>query len=244
VPHAWLLSQAAQKLRNFLEKGPSLDLVTDETLAARGDDIAQPTIARVLEEDDKVRAGAKLHGHGHAHKEEDEWKGGGPPPDANAESGLDVAWSVSRCRCHFCVVIPPTATVLSGYVKVMLWYTLGRADSLNQTIDRVLDVMLLPPKLVGKTKPSRPAKRQARIISESESETSKAETTMPKVAVTKRLDGIEPPPEDMMDIDTWETRTGRDLDEDDVDEVAGMVTWCFVSPDRRGANRLLCVAVV
>lgn len=103
MPHAWLLSQAAQKLRNFLEKGPSLDLVTDETLAARGDDITQPTIARVLEEDDKVRAGAKVHGHGHAHKEEDEWKGGGPPPDANAESGLDVAWSVSRYRRQLCV---------------------------------------------------------------------------------------------------------------------------------------------
>lgn len=100
---------------------------------------------------------------------------------------------------------------------------------MKQTIDRVLDVMLLPPKLVVRKKFGRPAKRQARIISESESETSKTGTTTPKVAATERPDGIEPPPEDMMDIDTWEARTGRDLDEDDVDEVAGMVTWCFVS---------------
>jgi hypothetical protein len=228
VPHAWLLSQSAQKLRNFLEKGPSLDLVTDETLPARGDDIAQPTIARVLEEDDKVRARAKVHGHGHAHKEEDEWKGGGPPPDAKAESGLDVAWSVSRSRLlrghsKSLVALP------FGYLQIVTGCALDSADLLNQTIDRVLDVMLLPPKPVEKKKPVRPVKRQARIISESESETSKAGTTTPKVPATERPDGIKPPHEDMVEINTWETRTGRELDEDDVDEVAGMVTWCFVS---------------
>jgi hypothetical protein len=90
VPHAWLLACAQQRLRNFLEKGPMLDLITDGTLAARGDDIAEPTIARVLEEDDKIHGmeGKTHHAHG-------QWEGHGPAPDVNAEASIPSEWSVS-----------------------------------------------------------------------------------------------------------------------------------------------------
>jgi hypothetical protein len=117
VPHAWLLAQTAQKLKHFLEKGPSLDLVTDETLAARGDDIPQPTIVRVMEEDDRVR-GEKGHTH-HPHVHEpgqegkDEWRGGGPAPDAMAESGIPIAWSV---RLPFPIYRPA-----SSYMGWQIW---------------------------------------------------------------------------------------------------------------------------
>lgn len=86
---------APQRLKNFLIKGPSLDLITDETLAARGDDIADPTIAKVLEEDDQVNGKKSASRHAHAREAENVWKGGGPPPDTNAEASIPVEWSVS-----------------------------------------------------------------------------------------------------------------------------------------------------
>ncbi len=82
---------SSQKLRFFLERGPSLDLVTDEALAARGDELSEPTIARVMEEDDRVHGQKTSH---HAHGAE--WAGQGPAPDMNAEAAIPMAWRVSR----------------------------------------------------------------------------------------------------------------------------------------------------
>ena len=89
MPHQWLQVIAPQKLRRFLLQGPLLNLVTDETLAARGDDMAEPTIANVLSEGDD--AGQKRHA-----RSGDEWKGHGPPPDPNAASGFPQEWSVRQ----------------------------------------------------------------------------------------------------------------------------------------------------
>lgn len=74
------------KLRRFLEKGPLLDLVTDETLEARGDEVVRPSIADI----DNRAHGKDVH-----HE-----KGVGLIVDAeeDAESGLPILWSVSNLR--------------------------------------------------------------------------------------------------------------------------------------------------
>ncbi|ORX37279.1 SNF2 family N-terminal domain-domain-containing protein [Kockovaella imperatae] len=179
IPHAWAIANAPQKLRHFLEKGPALDLVTDETLAARGDDMAQPTISSILAEDDKVK-GDQKHSHGAR-----EWKGYGPPPDKNAESSIPTEWC---------------------------------------TIDRVLDVMLLPPK--KKRKPTK-INRSKRILSASATPEPEVEAT----TLSPRPDGVNPPEEEKMEIDEWEERSGRSLQPEDADEIAGLITWCFVKWD-------------
>jgi hypothetical protein len=85
VPHGWLVAVAPGKLRNFIEKGPQLDLVTDDTLAAKGDEMVAPTITAVMEE----------HNARH-HREKDDleakWEGHGPPPDVDAKANLPVPW--------------------------------------------------------------------------------------------------------------------------------------------------------
>ncbi|ORY30527.1 SNF2 family N-terminal domain-domain-containing protein [Naematelia encephala] len=184
VPHSWLQILSPTRLRHFLEKGPSLDLVTDETLAARGDDMIQPTIARITEEDDLVK-GRKGRGH---HTIKDEWEGHGPPPDVNAESSIPVEW---------------------------------------KTVDRVLDIMLLPPKPNNK---KIDIKRRQRVLSDSASEMSEKAGILGGSA-TGLPDGLMPPPEKRLDIDLWEEAAGRDLTEDDLDEVAPLVTWCFFKWD-------------
>lgn len=71
-----------------------MEFVTDETLAARGDDIAEPTIARVMEEDDQVQGRG---GRGHHRHEVDPQKDPEIGLDVNAESSIPIEWSVS---CH------------------------------------------------------------------------------------------------------------------------------------------------
>lgn len=44
-------------------------------------------------------------------------------------------------------------------------------------------------------------------------------------------DGLEPDAEDRIEIDTWEKINRRLLDEEDVEEVAKLVTWCFFKWD-------------
>lgn len=102
VPHAWARAMSPQKLRMFLEKGPALDLITDETLAAKGDDMAAPTIANVVDaEEAKMPKTTAKPG---------DWLAEGPPPDMDAESGVPVAWSVSvgvmRCSLIDCRSCP------------------------------------------------------------------------------------------------------------------------------------------
>jgi hypothetical protein len=87
--------------------------------------------------------------------------------------------------------------------------------------------MLLPPKVAKKKKnTTRKTGRRVLTVSDSSSDTSAGEGAS---GGSHRPDGIEPPKDDQVDIDVWEERTGRVLDENDVDEVAKLVTWCFVS---------------
>lgn len=58
-----------------------------------------------------------------------------------------------------------------------------------------------------------------------------------KEATNDRVNGVQPPQADKIEIDRWEERTGRTLTSEDVDEVARLVTWCYVSrTSRRGAQ--------
>lgn len=97
VPHPWLLANSPARLKNFLTKGPSLDLITDETLAARGDEMAAPTIANLMEEADNASKSGPSRGGG----PKDSWRGGGPPPDVDAESSIPPAWKVSPSYGRF-----------------------------------------------------------------------------------------------------------------------------------------------
>jgi len=90
VPHAWILANSPARLKNFLIKGVTLDLITDETLAAKGDEMDAPTIANVLDEADRADTT-----HHTGIKSKDDWVAGGPPPDVDGESSLPSAWSVS-----------------------------------------------------------------------------------------------------------------------------------------------------
>ncbi|WWD18597.1 hypothetical protein CI109_103050 [Kwoniella shandongensis] len=196
VPHTWLQTTGMAKLRNFLVKGPNLDVVTDETLAARGDDMEQPTIANVLQVEDTASGSSRPQKHGEQGKPD--WVGTGPGPEPDAR--LPIEWS---------------------------------------TIDRVLEVMLLPP---GDYKKKSLDKNSRRILSPSAS-TSERSSPTPSGAgsAANRVEelrtelglkeGIQPPQDMRVEIDEWERRTGRELQEGDVDELAGLVSWCFVKWD-------------
>lgn len=79
--------------------------------------------------------------------------------------------------------------------------------------------MLLPPK---KRKGKGKGKSNGRVIeSDSESEESDWEP----------VDGEKPPVEKAVEIERWENMAGRKLSEDDVDEVAPLVTWFMAKWD-------------
>ncbi|KAL7423006.1 hypothetical protein Q5752_002304 [Cryptotrichosporon argae] len=178
VPHPWMQATTQQKLKRFLEKGVLLDVVTNETLAAKGDVMAAPTIAAVLDDAEPV-----VERHGKKDAVKDEWEGHGPAPDPDAEANIPVAWS---------------------------------------TIDRILDVMMFPP--TKKTlKPKSANGRKTRILSES--------PELEPAPLPEYEDGVEPPIDQQMNIDDWERQSGRKLDEDDADEIAGLVAWCYVKWD-------------
>jgi hypothetical protein len=165
VPHAWMQTVAHQKLRNFLEKGPQLDLVTDATLAAGGDKMIAPTIMDVIDDDDRGRH------FGQVAELDALWEGHGPPPDDTAEESIPIEWS---------------------------------------TVDRLLDVYLIPPK--------KRAKRGRVMSVESEED-----ERLPDLK-----DGVKPAKEYLVDLAAWERDAGRELDEeDDADEIAPMVTWFY-----------------
>jgi hypothetical protein len=102
------------------------------------------------------------------------------------------------------------------------WQPTRSQLTFSQTVDRVLDVMLLPPKAEKKAS----IKRGKRILSVSDTSARGSENPDGN---GDRPDGVEPPVADQMDIDTWESKAGRVLEEKDVDEVARMVSWCYVS---------------
>ena len=95
MPHPWILTLAPQRLRNFLENGPSLDLVTGETLAVKGDEMVRPTLATMSPEDDQIQGGtSKREGH-HGAQAKAKWEGYGPEPEPDAESAIPTEWHVS-----------------------------------------------------------------------------------------------------------------------------------------------------
>ncbi|WVQ83032.1 hypothetical protein IAT38_005170 [Cryptococcus sp. DSM 104549] len=204
VPHAWLATTTSQKLARFLLKGALLDLVTNDTLAARGDDMEKPTIASVLGEDadegDDWYRGQTGPGAGKgAPGEETGWVGGGPPPDPEAEAGLPTAWS---------------------------------------TADRVLDIYLIPPTKPNKAKATVNQLRKQRVLfvsaSPSENDTAAPGPLSPMEELRKKhglKDGIQPPEHMRVELDEWERLAKRQLEEEDVDEVAGLVSWCLVKWD-------------
>lgn len=86
--------------------------------------------------------------------------------------------------------------------------------------------MLLPPKAVPKRKALAP-KRGKRIMSETPSDQSSEQDGISNLH--NLPDGLEPSGAFRMDIDEWEEKSRRELSENDVDDVAGMVTCCYVS---------------
>ncbi|ODO05160.1 hypothetical protein L198_01848 [Cryptococcus wingfieldii CBS 7118] len=189
VPHAWLSSIAPQKLRRFLEKGPLLEIVTNATMTARGDELGVgpggASIAKVLEMEGNNEQGFV-------------------GPEEDAESNLPELWS---------------------------------------TIDRVLDIKLLrptkeqinPKTRARETKQQRKRQRILSISPESDDTAAKptahlVEKSLFELAQEKfdLPDGMPPPIEEMVEIEEWEALMGRDVGEDDVDEIVGHVAWIFV----------------
>lgn len=86
-----------------------------------------------------------------------------------------------------------------------------------------MDVMLLPPSPRDKGK-FKQKRKTGRSRSNSTFETAEDASRFFK-------DGLEPPKDKQMDIDDWEEESGRELGPDDVDQVAKLVTWCYVKWD-------------
>lgn len=55
-------------------------------------------------------------------------------------------------------------------------------------------------------------------------------------------DGVEPDPEDRIEISEWEERTDRELYEEDAEEIAKYVTWCFIKWDDLQYDQCECIA--
>lgn len=101
------MAVAPQKLRNFIEKGPQLDLVTDDTLAAKGDEMVAPTITAVME-------GASVRHNVEPDDLEAKWEGHGPPPDVHAKENIPVTWSVSQSFDIHANPRPLTVSLMCG----------------------------------------------------------------------------------------------------------------------------------
>lgn len=84
VPHQWLAGSGPRKLRNFIAKGPHLDLVTDQTLAMADESHIAPTIQDVITASGNQTRKSEV---------ENKWDGHGPPPDPNAAESLPKAWN-------------------------------------------------------------------------------------------------------------------------------------------------------
>jgi len=101
--------------------------------------------------------------------------------------------------------------------------SLSGAD--GQTVDRILDAMLLPP-------PPKAKKNARKNLSRSKRNSSELTETLDYGDATETMvDGIEPSADEQMNIDDWEEASGRELNEDDVDEVAKLITWYYVKWD-------------
>jgi hypothetical protein len=92
----------------------------------------------------------------------------------------------------------------------------------------MLDIMLLPPVEPKSKKKAVPSRRSRRVLSESATSESSDYPVLLSPTILGESDGLEPPANQRMEIEEWERKTGRVLTGDDSDEVAGLVTWCFV----------------
>lgn len=197
VPHAWLSGIAPMKLRRFLEKGPLLDLVTDETLEARGDEVVRPSIADI----DNRAHGKDVH-----HE-----KGVGLIVDAeeDAESGLPILWSTID-RVLDVLLIRPTAAQIKGKSK--------KSQSGNDRRNQRRIVSLSPSPYDGAAPfpPDSSPNAQA-VAVKTPFEQLQADLNIP--------DGLPLPDDELIEIEEWEILTGRRLLETDVEEVAGLVGW-------------------
>lgn len=64
---------------------------------------------------------------------------------------------------------------------------------------------------------------------------------MPELSTYDGIDGLIPEDEgDLIPIDEWEHRAGRQLEEDDVDEIAGMVSWLLAKWDDLQYDQCTC----
>lgn len=75
-------------------------------------------------------------------------------------------------------------------------------------------------------------RRNTRILSESASSQASEPVEIATIDMPSMPDGVEPPTSQRIDIDEWQRRAGRTLMEEDAEEVARLVTWCFVRQDR------------
>ncbi|WVQ73256.1 hypothetical protein IAR50_002824 [Cryptococcus sp. DSM 104548] len=102
VPHTWLSSIAPQKLRRFLEQGPLLDIVTNASMAAKGDEVGVgrggASIAKVLELEGKNAQGIV-------------------GPEEDAKSNIPVAWSTVD-RVLDIKLLRPTKKQINSTAKI------------------------------------------------------------------------------------------------------------------------------
>ncbi|KIR36110.1 pol II transcription elongation factor [Cryptococcus deuterogattii MMRL2647] len=220
VPHAWLSAIAPTKLRRFLEKGPVLDLVTDETLEAKGDDMAMPSIADI----DDLATLEK--------RDEDRGKGKELIVDAeeDAESSLPVLWSTID-RVLDVLLIRPSAVQIKEKKK-------NKKSQLQTGKRHQRRILSLSPSpsddgsAGDSTAPSAPPNstlsppRQAVTIAVKTKTKTKMKTPFEQLQADLNIpDGLRLPDDMLIEIEEWEALTGRKLVETDVDEIAGLVGW-------------------
>ena len=87
--------------------------------------------------------------------------------------------------------------------------------------------MLAPPRADKKGFAKKPPPRGRRILSDSPSD-SEDQPEAPG-ARPDLPDGLQPPASQMMEIEEWERTQHRNLTPEDANEIASLVTWCFVS---------------
>ncbi|ADV21994.1 pol II transcription elongation factor [Cryptococcus gattii E566] len=209
VPHTWLSAIAPMKLRRFLEKGPILDLVTDETLEAKGDDMVMPSIADIdnlatLDEKRDVGRGKRVELIVDA--EED------------AESGLPVLWSTID-RVLDVLLIRPTAAQIKEKKK-------KKKKTQLQTVKRHQRRILSLSPSPSDDNDDAPFSPPNSTLAAAVAVKTKTKTPFEQLQADLDIpDGLRLPDDELIEIEEWEALTGRRLVETDVDEIAGLVGW-------------------
>ncbi|KAE8538898.1 hypothetical protein D1P53_005266 [Cryptococcus gattii VGV] len=218
VPHAWLSAIAPMKLRRFLEKGPILDLVTDETLEAKGDDMVMPSIADI---DNLATLDEK--------RDVDRGKGVELIVDAeeDAESGLPVLWSLTSWvesktidRVLDVLLIRPSAAEIKEEKKKKK----TQVQTVKRHQRRILS--LSPSPSDDDVAPFAPPNSTLSPPPQAVTIAVKTKTPFEQLQADLDIpDGLRLPDDELVEIEEWEALTGRRLVETDVDEIAGLVGW-------------------